>query len=103
MIIHYSSKKDQRVFENERLLKKTYGSRAEEILIRLAEFEAAKSLKDISETPPPRRHKLSGKKNCWGIRISKNYRILLEPYGQWEDGNLSSIVEVKILSIEDYH
>jgi len=41
LIIHYSSKKDQRVFENERLLKKNYGCRAEGILLRLAEFEAA--------------------------------------------------------------
>ena len=103
MIIHYLSKKDQQVFENERLLKKKYGSRAEVILIRLAEFEAANSLADIPETPPPRRHKLIGKKDCWAISISRNFRILLEPYGQWEDGNLSSIVEIKILSIEDYH
>ena len=103
MIIHYASKKDQGVFENERLLKRVYGSQADGILTRLAEFEAANSLEEIPITPPPRRHKLTGKKNCWAVCISRNYRILLEPCGKWEKDNLSSIVEIKILSIVDYH
>ena len=104
MVIYFSSGKQQRILGDERLLRKHYGKLADKIMIRLAELEAASSLEDIPSVPPPRRHKLAGNKSDqWGIDVSKNYRIVLEPYGQWEKDNLSTVREVRILDVEDYH
>lgn len=104
MVIHFSSKKQQRILCDERMLKKHYGRLADKLILRMAELEAAVSLEEIPSVPPPRRHKLEGNKsNQWGIDVSKNYRIVLEPYGQWKSENLSTVQEVKILDIEDYH
>ncbi|MHC1691952.1 MAG: type II toxin-antitoxin system RelE/ParE family toxin [Sphaerochaetaceae bacterium] len=104
MVIFFSSGKQQRILDDERLLRKHYGKLADKIMIRLAELEAALSLEDIPSVPPPRRHKLIGSKlDLWGVDVSKNYRIVLEPQGQWDRADLSTVREVKILDIEDYH
>lgn len=104
MILHYASTRDEKIFRNERLIKKYYGKDSTKISIRLTEFQAANNLGEIPDTPPPRRHKLQGnRKNCWGIDYSKNYRFILEPYGDFDINDLSTIVEVKIVSLEDYH
>lgn len=104
MKLHYASNKDEKIFQNERLIKKYYGNNSVKISNRLSELRAANNLGEIPETPPPRRHKLQGsRKNCWGIDYSKNYRFILEPYGEHDINDLSTIVEVKIVSLEDYH
>ena len=104
MVIYFSSNKQQRILVDERLVRKHYGKLADKLMFRLAELEAALSLEDIPPVPPPRRHKLNGNKsNQWGIDVSKNYRIVLEPCGQWENDDLSTVREVKILDVEDYH
>lgn len=104
MILHYSSNKDKRIFENERLIKKYYGKDAEKISNRLSELRAANNLEEISPEPPPRRHKLDhDRKDCWGIDYSPNDRIIIKPYGEYDIENLKTIKEIKILSLEDYH
>lgn len=102
--LHYMSKRDEKVFQNERLILREYNKLADKIMNRLSELRAAESLEDIPNVPPPRRHKLTGNyQNCWGVDVSKNQRIVIEPYGDFDIMDLKTIKEVKIVKIEDYH
>lgn len=104
MKIHYSSEKQEKVLTDIRLIKKIYGRNYEKIANRLSELRVAQNLSEIPEVPPPRRHKLNGKyKDCWGIDYSKNFRIIIKPVCEFEINVLSSIVEILIVDLEDYH
>lgn len=105
MRLHFSSSKDEKILSNERLLNRHYNkSHATRIKSRLTELQNANNLSEIPQVPPPRRHKLSGDlKDCWGIDYSPNYRIIIEPYGSFNINDLTTITEVKILMLEDYH
>lgn len=104
MVLHYPSKKDEKILTNERLIKKEYGNLAGKIMIRLSELRVVDCLAEISELPPPRRHKLEGKyANCWGLDLSANFRMIIQPEGNYQIEDLNTITEVKIVSIEDYH
>lgn len=104
MKIHYSSVKQEKILTDLRLLKKNYGSDYQKISSRLSELRVANNLSDIPVVPPPRRHKLSGKyADCWGIDYSKNDRIVIRPIGDYEIDNLTSIVEILIIDLGDYH
>lgn len=104
MLLHYSDNKSEKILTNERLIIRKYGKLAEKIMNRLSELRAAGCLEDIPPVPPPRRHKLVGNmEGHWGIDISKNFRIIIEPYGDFNIDDLSTITEITILQIEDYH
>lgn len=104
MEIHYATEKDKKIFTSERLIKKYYGKIANSLAVRLSELRVADNLSDIPQTPPPRRHKLGGDyQNCWGLNVSKNFRMILEPVGEYDVNDVTSIREVKIIRIEDYH
>ena len=104
MKIYYSSKKLEKILTNQRQIRKEYGFCYSKLINRLSELEAANSLIDIPIYPPPRRHKLSGdRKTCWGIDCSKNYRIVVEPQGEYDIEDLSTISAITIIRIEDYH
>lgn len=104
MEIYYSSKKLEKILTNKRLIKKVYGFCYSKLINRLSELEVANSLIDIPTYPPPRRHKLGGdRKTYWGIDCSKNYRIVVEPHGEYDIEDLSTISAITIISIEDYH
>ena len=86
------------------MLKKYYSNDYNKINNRLSEFEAANNLLEIPECPPPRRHKLNGSlQDCWGIDYSKNDRIIIRPIGEFDINDISSIVEIEIVDLEDYH
>ena len=104
MRIHYSSTKLEKILTDERLLKKYYGSDSFKIGNRLSELRVANYLSEIPDIPPPRRHKLTGNhKGCWGVDYSKNDRIILKPTGEFDINDLTSIIEVLIIDLEDYH
>lgn len=104
MEIYYSSNKLKKILEDELLIKKYYTNISTQLKNRLTELKSADCLKDIPETPPPRRHKLAGNLNeHWGISVSKNQRIILQPTGSYDINDLTTIKSIKILSIEDYH
>lgn len=104
MEISYASKKIEKILTNERMIKKHYTKFYKKIINRLSEIRAANNLDEIPHIPPPRRHKLEGDYNdCWGIDISKNFRIVLRPIGAWDETDLKTVNKIKILSIEDYH
>ena len=104
MELSYSSKKLQKKLKDERLIHKNYGNRANNLVMRIAELEAAVTLANIPNIPPPRRHKLKGGyNNQWGIDVTKNYRIIIEPVGEYNEEDLSTIISIKIIDIVDYH
>ncbi|MCC4044734.1 type II toxin-antitoxin system RelE/ParE family toxin [Enterococcus gallinarum] len=104
MIIKYANRKDEKILGNERKIKQYYGKHHKNLSIRLSELRAANCLCEIPDVPPPRRHKLKGGyAKCWGIDISANYRIIIEPSGTYSIDDLQTINEIKILNIEDYH
>lgn len=104
MKIHYSSRKLEKTLNDQRLIKKCYGKFSTKILIRLSEIRAANNLNEIPNVPPPRRHKLTlDYDGCWGIDYSKNYRLILEPVGEFDINDLTTITKVKIVDLRDYH
>jgi len=105
MILHFSTSKEEKILCNERLLNRHYNKvHAIRIKSRLTELQGANNLSEIPQIPPPRRHKLKGDFNdCWGIDYSPNFRIIIEPYGIYDIDDLTTITEVKILTLEDYH
>lgn len=105
MKIYYNSSKEQKVLCNERLLYRHYNKQhATRIKSRLTELQSANNLGEIPQIPPPRRHKLNGEyKDCWGIDYSPNYRIIIKPFGFFDINDLSTITEIKIIKLEDYH
>lgn len=104
MIISYSTNKLKKILTDPRLLKKYYSNDYQNITNRLSEMKAANNLSEIPECPPPRRHKLFGdRKECWGINYSKNDRIVIRPVGEFDINDLSTIREIEIMVLEDYH
>lgn len=104
MEITFKDNKLENTLTNPRRLKKAYGSHWKSIRNRLSELKAADSLDQIPNVPPPRRHKLVGDyKNRWGIDYSKNCRIVIEPVGDYDIEDLSTIKEVKIVYVGNYH
>jgi len=104
MTIHYSTNKLEKILTDKRLLKKYYSNDYTKISHRLSEMNVANSLFEIPVIPPPRRHKLEGdRKNCWGIDYSKNDRFVIKPYGEYDINDLTTITEIEIVKLEDYH
>nr|WP_221638965.1 type II toxin-antitoxin system RelE/ParE family toxin [Listeria booriae] len=104
MIIHYSTNKLEKILSNERLIKRHHSTHYTNLTNRLSELSAAVSLEMISHIPPPRRHKLNGDlQGCWGIDISKNFRLVVEPYGTFDIEDPNTILEIKIIGLSDYH
>ncbi|WP_041580211.1 plasmid maintenance system killer protein [Bacillus sp. 1NLA3E] len=104
MNIIYTSNKLERILTNQRLIKKEYTAFYKNVINRMSELTAANNLEEISHDPPPCRHKLTGEyEDCWGIAVSKNYRIVLRPVGEWDEQDHKTISDIEILTIEDYH
>lgn len=104
MVIKFSSKKLEKKLTDLRLLKKYYSNDYNKIRNRLSELSAADNLSEIPECPPPRRHKLNANlQDRWGIDYSKNDRIVIRPIGKFDINDVSSIVEIEIVNLEDYH
>lgn len=104
MKISYSSNKLEKILMNPKLLKQYYSNDYSRLRNRLSELVAADSLAEIPTTPPPRRHKLKGDlSGKWGIDYSPNDRIVICPIGEFDKEDLSTITEIIILSLEDYH
>lgn len=104
MKVYYSSNRQQKNLTDFRLLKKFYSNDFVNISNRLSELRAAENLNQIPEVPPPRRHKLQGDlQGCWGINYSRNNRIVIRPAGEFDINDLSTINQITIIKLEDYH
>lgn len=95
----------KKILTNERIIHAVYVKElAIKIINRLSELRAANSLADIPEVPPPRRHKLMGNyAGCWSIMLSVNYRLIISPTGIYDYEDITSITEISIVDIVDYH
>lgn len=104
MNIIYSSRKLEKILTNPRLIKKHYNILSQSLMVRLSELRAANSLAEISCNPPPRRHKLRGELNgCWGVDVSRNYRIIIMPQAEHNEYDPKTITDILIKDIADYH
>ncbi|MDA2364254.1 type II toxin-antitoxin system RelE/ParE family toxin [Bacillus cereus] len=104
MEISYATTRLEKILTNERKIQKQYTAFYKKIINRMSEIRAANNLDEIPHVPPPRRHKLEGNySDCWGVDISKNFRIVLKPNGDWDESDLTTINKITILSIGDYH
>ncbi len=104
MEVEYASSRMEKDLTNRRRIARQYGCIQMKLENRLSELWAAGCLADITHEPPPRRHKLTGNRaDCWGVDVSKNWRIVLQPVGEFNPDDSTTITKVKIVSIEDYH
>lgn len=88
--------------EDEKTIRRFYGLMADKIIERLSLLIVAEKLSDIPNIPPTRRHKLvCNYSGCWGIEVTKNWRIVIMPLKT--DGSPNEIDEIKIVDIVDYH
>ncbi|WP_017187061.1 hypothetical protein [Alkalibacillus haloalkaliphilus] len=103
MEITYSNKKLEKILTSERQIKKKYTKFYSKVILRMSELRAANNLGDISPSPPPRRHKLTSQNHCWGVDVSKNFRLIIQAREPFDPNNLNTVTRISILSIEDYH
>ncbi|MDA3938283.1 MAG: type II toxin-antitoxin system RelE/ParE family toxin [Spirochaetia bacterium] len=110
MDIQFSSKKLEKIFNSEQLLKKEFGEQAAKIRIRLAVLKAAPCLAMVSTSKPERRHELSGgKKGTFSVDLKHPFRLIFEPADipvpRKKDGgiDLEKVISITILKVEDYH
>lgn len=104
MDIEYADSKMKKDFEARRRLRKSYSSFLPGLENRLSELQAANCLADIPHGPPPKRHKLIGNwEGCWGIKVTKNYRLVIRPIGDFDIIDPATITKIKIEALIDYH
>lgn len=104
MEIEYFDNVMKKTLEDPRRISKRYSDIATRLIHRLSDLRVAANLSEISHLPPPRRHKLTGNwDGCWGIDLSRNVRLVIRPIGDFNPDDLTTIVTVRIESIEDYH
>lgn len=102
--LFYSSNSLEKILTNQRLIKRYYTKFHQKLSNRLSELRTVQNLAEISNDPPPRRHKLSREySDCWGIDISRNFRIIIKPVGNFNMDDLTSINKIEIIDLEDYH
>ena len=91
---------------------KSFGKeRAQKLMQRLMELDAAFALSDVKRVPPARCHELRGRyKGVFSVDLEHPYRLLFipaddPPASRLEDGGLdwSAIQAVEIIKIEDTH
>ena len=96
-----------KILSDSRLRVKAYGrDRANRIGQRLSDFEAARTLDDISRLPPARLHSLHGdRQNQFAVDVGPNWRLIFEGYDRNDQLSIKTaeIVTIVILEIEDYH
>lgn len=105
MKVHYENKKLEKLLTDEFVLKRHFQKNdALKIMARIELLESAENLSLVSPDPPPRRHKLTGNYNeCWAVSYSKNDRIIFKPTGKYDIKDLTTIKEIEIIEMNDYH
>ncbi len=110
MDINFKSRKLEKIFNSERLLKTEYGEQASKIKLRMSVLKAASCLAMVSASKPDRRHELSGRrKGTFAVDLKHPFRLVFEPAENpvplLEDGgiDLEKVISITILKVEDYH
>lgn len=101
------SSKIQKLLNDERMLKKKYGTqRAGKIYQRISEMKSADNLTEVSTVPPTRLHKLEGeRREQFSLDITGNYRLIIEAYDENDEltTDKKKAVTVAIVEVVDYH
>src|SRR5690349_7921666 len=104
MVVHFSSKKQQKTFENEAAIKKNHGQLHKKIQLRLTQLHSSGSLAVFAKPPLLTMtgfHPLKGgRSNEYAIDLSGNYRMVFKSL--CPSKNLEEITSIVILGIEDY-
>ena len=96
------NKKLSKIFGNQRLLKSKFGNIANKIEVVMSVLKFVDNLGEVPNTPPTRRHKLSGNyKDCWAIDLDANHRLIIMP--TTIESDLENIKSIEIIDIVDYH
>lgn len=110
MKLSFATNRLQKQLTEERELKKCFTAFYKPLQRRMFELASVDSLFYISPEPPPRRHLLKGKYlGCFGIDVTGNFRIVIQPVPaelpQLSDGSIDykGITHVKIVFVGDYH
>lgn len=73
------------------------------VINRIVEFQTVDNLSCIRTTPPPCKHKLTGKyQGLWAVNVSKNFRLIFSIIDNKETDQ-SKITTICIEDIIDYH
>ena len=110
MLIIFKTNKLKKQLTNPREMVRSLGQRAKKANQRMEDFKAAENLVVIGTIPGARCHRLTGDHDGeLAVDISKNYRIVFEPYHdplpKKVNGGLNwkLVTAIRILRIEDYH
>jgi len=110
MRIKYKNNKLGKQLANASSIKMNFGVNAKRISIRLADIESSPTLAVLIQIRAANCHPLGGdRKGEWAVDVSGNFRMIFEldhdPLPQTNDGfiDVSSITDIRIVEIGDYH
>lgn len=106
MIIEIENKRVRKIFSDSNSLIKTIGlDMAKSVKKRLNQLEASNNFKEYLDTGLGNPHPLVGNLDkCYGIKISQNYRLIVEPISDsLDDGSLRICEKVNLKGVVDYH
>ena len=111
MIIAFKSRKLEKTFNSGSLLERTYGkSKARAIMTRLAVLANASTLAAVPNTPPDRRHQLTGdREGQYAVDLDHHNRLIFvpnhDPVPFLEDGgiDIQRVTAIIIMEVTDYH
>lgn len=111
MKVTYKNEKTRKLCEDGTTARRQFGDvAAQQLRKRIRALLEADTLSDISHTPPPRLHVLSGYTvPTYGVVVHRGLRIVLEPADKplplLGDGGVdkSNVRSVQIVTVEDYH
>lgn len=110
MNITFTSKKLEKLANNDRLLLKEYGKiMASKISLRLSQLRDADTLEDVRHLPGRFHELVEDRKGQWACDLEHPYRLIFEPHEQpipTDAHGYYSWIEIKgveIIEITDYH
>ena len=111
MTITFKKEKTQKIFNSEKLLRKEYGKENAKIINRrMAILKASVCLDDVPKGKPDRCHPLHGDRSGqFAVDLKHPFRLIFEPdhdpVPRKENGeaDLTKIISIKIIGVEDYH
>jgi plasmid maintenance system killer protein len=110
MNIAYGSNKLRKQLGSATEVKKAFGNMAKEVMLRLAQINAAENLAILKKAQGARCHQLKAdRKEDWALDISKNHRMIFliahDPVPENDDGSVNTILvtDIIIIKTEDYH
>lgn len=105
MIVTYASKRMRLVCTDERACKKLRPDLVDKVKMRHNALEVAKDMKDLARIDPGGKwHPLTGdREGTWAGRLSKNYRMIVRPYGDGVEVVVTEESSVEVVEIVDYH